>query len=82
MYKGSNAEKLNNMSLYDLLCRMQKNAEKHHKSGAYACVIAYLEGESPIWRCAEFMENKRASCNKCIAAWLNEPHEGGTNGKF
>jgi hypothetical protein len=74
MYKGSNAEKLHNMCLYDLLCRMQDNADNQHHE-PFPCVVGMITGEHPIWRCAEFMESKRTSCNKCIAAYLNERSE-------
>lgn len=74
MYKGSNAEKLNSMAMYDLLCRMQKNADdQHHES--FPCVVGMITGEYPIWRCAEFMSGTYAECDKCIAAWLNELHD-------
>ncbi len=69
-----NRDAIAQMAIYDLLCRMQKNADDHHNE-PFPCVVGMITGEYPIWRCAEFMESKRASCNKCIAAWMNERYE-------
>lgn len=75
-YKGSNAEKLHNMCMYDLLCRMQENTfELMYKLGNNPCIIAYITGEVQGGRCAEFMEGTEEKCSKCIASWLNERSE-------
>lgn len=67
MYKGSNAEKLHNMSLYDLLCRMQKNGQD--------CVIRLLTGEYQDERCEKHKSGWVTQCRGCIAEWLNERSE-------
>ncbi len=68
----TNREKINDMALYDLLCRMQDNADDQQFDRAFPCIIGFITGDPPIWRCAEFMEGTHALCYKCIAAWLNE----------
>jgi hypothetical protein len=70
----TNREKLLHTNIYDLLCRMQDNADNQHHE-PFPCVVGMITGEHPIWRCEEFMESKRASCDKCIAAYLNERSE-------
>lgn len=67
MYKGSNAEKLNNMSLYDLLCRMQKNGND--------CVIKQITGTPQDERCEKHEIGWVTQCLDCIAEWLNERSE-------
>lgn len=63
------------MAIYDLLCRMQKNAiDQHYK--VFPCIIGMITGEQPIWSCSEYMDGTHAECDKCIAAWLNEPYDG------
>lgn len=64
MYKGSNAEKLNNMAMYDLLCRMQEMIDKMDGGG---CVIDYASGKE--------QECYAADCRSCIQEFLNEPHD-------
>ena len=66
----TNREKLANMALYDMLCRIHDNANKHHTTGAYGCVLVYITGENMIARCAE-----NGECKACIARWLNEEHD-------
>ena len=67
MYKGSNAEKLHNMCLYDLLCRMQENGND--------CVILQLTGKYQDKRCEDYRRGWVVKCRECIAAWLNERSE-------
>lgn len=66
-YKGSNAEKLHNMCLYDLLCRMQENMDT--SDFVIDCVISLIIGDIAN-------EERRDHCNHvckdCIAAYLNE----------
>lgn len=69
MYKGSNAEKLHNMSVYDLLCMMQKNGND--------CVIKQITGTPQDERCEKHEIGWVTQCRECIAAWLNEPYKGG-----
>lgn len=68
MYKGSNAEKLHNMCLYDLLCRMQKNGN--------GCVIKQITGTPQDERCEKHESGWVTQCRECIASWLNEPYNG------
>lgn len=68
MYKGSNAEKLHNMNMYDLLCRMN---EKLESEGGGCVMLAFTEYEEAMKRCPQH----RNECSKCIAAWLNERSE-------
>jgi hypothetical protein len=71
MYKGSNAEKLHNMCLYDLLCRMQENGSD--------CVIKQITGKPQNERCKKHGCGWTVDdCRSCIAEWLNEPHKGGS----
>lgn len=63
-YKGSNAEKLHNMCLYDLLCRMQKNGSD--------CVIEQIAGTPQDERCEKHESGWVVDCRSCIAAWMNE----------
>lgn len=64
-------QKLLHTNIYDLLCRMQKNADDQHYE-SFPCVVGMITGEYPIWRCAEFMSGTHAECEKCIAAFMNE----------
>jgi hypothetical protein len=71
-YKGSNAEWLHNMCLYDLLCRMQENAEERAKKQPVICVLSYIENANPLFRCAGYAHSGKHDCRSCIADWLNE----------
>lgn len=65
MYKGSNAEKLHNMCIYDLLCRMQKNGSD--------CVIKQITGTPQGERCEKHESGwVMTQCRECIAEYLNE----------
>lgn len=61
MYKGSNAERLHNMCLYDLLCRMQENLVRSDLS---RCILDIITGKEE--------DCYADKCPECIAAWLNE----------
>lgn len=67
MYKGSNAEKLHNICLYDLLCRMQENLVRSDLNRCTLnsrCILDIITGKEEEC-CAD-------KCPECIAAWLNE----------
>lgn len=72
MYKGSNAEKLHNMNMYDLLCRMQENENQMFRYGGIPCIIGCITNRLLQYRC---IEHKR-DCNACIQAFLNEEYDG------
>lgn len=65
MYKGSNAEKLHNMCMYDLLCRMQEN-------GHDLCVIEQITGAPQGERCEKYESGWVTQCRECIAEYLSE----------
>ena len=67
-YIGSNAEYLNKMCLYDLLCKMNSNIEDANAHGETPCIMNALTGKTDIARC-QYYENE---CAHCISAWLNE----------
>lgn len=59
-----NRDKLNSMSLCDLLCMMNDKS--------MLCVLQLLDKEKRI-RCGMFMKNTtKETCHACIAAWLDE----------
>lgn len=60
-------------NIYDLLCRMQKNGSD--------CVIEQITGTPQGKRCEKHEIGWVTQCRECIASWLNEPYEGGTNGQ-
>lgn len=64
-YSGSNREWLNHMSMYDLLCVIQKNLNSHDYSD---CILDLCSSSE--------MSCKSKNCMECIAEWLNQPHEG------
>ena len=64
MYKGSNAEKLNNMCLYDLLCRMHENISNVLKEETI-CYLDIVTGDNG--------EPCRSNaCRECLQKWMNE----------
>lgn len=63
----TNREKLLHTNLYDLLCRMEENAENHPECDA--CVIELLGVDRESY-CKMYV-----NCNNCIAEWLNERSE-------
>lgn len=64
MYKGSNAEKLHNMNMYDLLCRMHENISNVLKEETI-CYLDIVTGDND--------EPCRAkTCQECLQKWLNE----------
>lgn len=73
-YKGSNAERLNGMCMYDLLCRMNEKSVR-----GFLCVLQMLDENQRVrTRCDDFGVDGTHydGCRKCIAAWLYEPKEG------
>ena len=50
-YQGSNAEYLNKMCLYDLLCKMNSNIEDANAHGETPCIMNALTGKTDIARC-------------------------------
>lgn len=68
MYKGSNAEKLHNMCLYDLLIMMERNIEKVREESEEPCIINALTGKTAFDRHC----NYRGHCNECVRAFLAE----------
>lgn len=77
MYKGSNAEKLNNMSLYDLLILMNRNIQKQQNSDddlTCACIMDGfgLDLEYMRTKCEKF----GANCESCVMEFLNEEYDG------
>jgi hypothetical protein len=73
-----NRDAIAQMAIYDLLCRMQDNIENFYVSsddnGENICIMDIMNaGMTGVrHRVAD------GNCQKCIAAWLNEPHEGGS----
>ena len=76
MYKGSNAEKLHNMCMYDSLCRMNDNLDT-----SFRCIVDALydstteQHRTAKEKCLSVYHNE---CSSCIQAFLNEPYEGGS----
>ena len=60
-YKGSNAEWLNRMSMYDLLCMIQREPQMF-------CVIDKLKSDT-IDVC-KLCEKHGGNCRSCLAEWL------------
>lgn len=60
--KGTNRDKLNNTSIYDLLIKMNKEYIKLHPDG---CIIELLD---PQHDCDTVFPN---GCSDCIQKWLN-----------
>lgn len=74
MYKGSNAEKLHNMCLYDLLCSMQGNLEHCNKASLEPCIMDAI-GLSITEAHYRHMKSN-GDCNACVQAFLNEKYDG------
>lgn len=63
----TNRDKLSQVDMHDLLCRMQKNGSD--------CVIEQITGKPQDERCEKHESGWVANCQVCIAAWLNERSE-------
>lgn len=71
-----NRDAIAQIAIYDLLCRMQKNAENEpFDRGLLPCVLFYVTGDENIYHCSDYYDCGKIDCNKCIAAWLNERSE-------
>lgn len=68
----TNREKILHTNLYDLLCRMQENAEERAKKQPIICVLSYIENANPLFRCAGYAHRGGHDCSSCIADWMNE----------
>lgn len=68
----TNREKLLHTSEYDLLCRMNDKSMP-----GFLCVLQMLDEKNRVRvRCDNFGGyDKRETCHKCIASWLNERSE-------
>lgn len=69
-------QKLLHTNIYDLLCRMQENAEERAQKQVDICVLSYIENANPLFRCTGYFRGDKQDCQKCIADWLNEPYNG------
>lgn len=65
----TNREKLNRECMYDMLCRMNDKSMP-----GFLCVLQMLDEKNRVRvRCDDFGDyDKRETCHKCIASWLNE----------
>lgn len=61
----TNREKITKTAIYDMLLKIQRNAEKQH--GSFCIVAAISGGNAGPEEC-----NRR--CEKCLQKWLNEKH--------
>ena len=59
-----NRDAISQISIYDLLCRMQKNANVR------LCVIQLITDS--FWTTFHHCEKYCGCCEICIAEWLNE----------
>lgn len=68
----TNREKLANMALYDMLCRMNDRS-----ANGFLCVLQMLDEKCRVrTRCDDFGNTRTdEGCHKCIARWLNEDHD-------
>lgn len=80
----TNREKLNNMAMYDLLCRMQSRLREHGtlcasydlSDDCSVCVLDALGVQDMYDRCSKYNGiGNPELCKDCIAAWLNEEAE-------
>lgn len=72
----TNRDKIANTAIYDLLCRIQKNAEERKNLQNVLCVLSNITNQNPLFRCAGYFQDGKHNCNSCIADWLNEPYDG------
>ena len=67
-----NRDAIAQMAIYDLLCRMQENAEERAKKQTVLCVLSNIENANPFFRCTWYFRSGKKDCKACIADWLNE----------